>query len=268
MRLTGETPVPSLAPDQLKTRLTDPSDKTESKHLDTGPRTGILGARRTRRISAHRGHPAMTTSTAQAAPAAWYFTFQGVKQGPVTSAQLRTMAAEGKIAPADLVWKDGLPDWIPAAKVRGLFQNAAAPTANSHANPANPPQWRDAGGDATGGVIPYKNPPRTHRLLPRHPRALARPRHDLRPRRARPRHHRAPTTRTHTTSPRCRSRLDRHHPRRGLARRAYRPHRPLCHGRHALINEARDARSSGPSRPSPSPASPPPACWPGPSRRG
>lgn len=101
----------------------------------------------------------MTTSTAQAAPAAWYFTFQGVKQGPVTSAQLRTMAAEGKIAPADLVWKDGLPDWIPAAKVRGLFQNAAVPTANSHANPANPPQWRDAGGDATGGVIPYKNPP-------------------------------------------------------------------------------------------------------------
>ncbi|TVQ63979.1 MAG: DUF4339 domain-containing protein [Phycisphaerales bacterium] len=93
----------------------------------------------------------------EATPTTWYFHREGVKQGPVTAAQLRQLARTGGLAREDKVWKDGLSDWIEASKVRGLFDgppDASGLTTDGSLQPA----WRD-GGDATGGVIPYKNPP-------------------------------------------------------------------------------------------------------------
>ena len=57
----------------------------------------------------------------------WYYLRDGVRHGPVSSQQLRALAYARKIAPDDLVWCDGLADWTPAAKVKGLFTMRAPP---------------------------------------------------------------------------------------------------------------------------------------------
>lgn len=55
----------------------------------------------------------------------WFFLEAGVKQGPLTSPQLRALVAEGVITPSTLVWKEGLPDWTAASKIGGLFEAGA-----------------------------------------------------------------------------------------------------------------------------------------------
>src|SRR5262245_37150544 len=55
----------------------------------------------------------------------WYYSKNGSKYGPVASAELKALARAGKLMPTDLVWKEGVSSWKPAANVKGLF--AAAP---------------------------------------------------------------------------------------------------------------------------------------------
>jgi hypothetical protein len=65
----------------------------------------------------------------------WYYTRQGQQQGPVGAAQLKQLAASGQLLPTDLVWKEGLANWVPASSARGLFPPATAP-ASGRAKPA------------------------------------------------------------------------------------------------------------------------------------
>jgi hypothetical protein len=51
----------------------------------------------------------------------WYFTENGQQQGPVALAELKRRAASGQLRPDDLVWRVGLPQWMPASLTRGLF---------------------------------------------------------------------------------------------------------------------------------------------------
>jgi hypothetical protein len=51
----------------------------------------------------------------------WYYARNGQHQGPVTSAQLKQMAAAGQIGPDDLVFKEGSTQWVAASTVAGLF---------------------------------------------------------------------------------------------------------------------------------------------------
>ena len=53
----------------------------------------------------------------------WYYTKNKDREGPVTPAQLKQLASKGWLAPDDLVWKEGMPNWLPARKVRGLFES-------------------------------------------------------------------------------------------------------------------------------------------------
>ncbi|WDI43722.1 GYF domain-containing protein [Bremerella sp. P1] len=54
----------------------------------------------------------------------WYYGRDGQHAGPVTSQQLKGLVDNGDLQPTDLVWKEGLSEWIPAKKVKGLFSNA------------------------------------------------------------------------------------------------------------------------------------------------
>lgn len=54
------------------------------------------------------------------ADAVWYYADGDKEQGPVTLAQLKGLLTSGKIQPDDLVWKDGLDDWMPAEEVPEL----------------------------------------------------------------------------------------------------------------------------------------------------
>ena len=45
----------------------------------------------------------------------------GQQQGPVSSKQLKQMAATGQLQPTDLVWKEGMEQWVAASSIKGLF---------------------------------------------------------------------------------------------------------------------------------------------------
>jgi len=53
------------------------------------------------------------------------------------------MAASGQLSPGDLVWKDGLANWVPASSIKGLFPEAAVfssgPAPRPAPRPAAPP---------------------------------------------------------------------------------------------------------------------------------
>lgn len=78
----------------------------------------------------------------------WYFAENGQQQGPVTPAQLGHLAATGRVGPATLVWRPGLPQWVPAAGLKGLFPAQAA-------IPPQPPPIRYAPPPATPSAGPY-----------------------------------------------------------------------------------------------------------------
>lgn len=57
----------------------------------------------------------------------WYYTRNKEPCGPVNSTQLKELAAQGELLPTDLVWKDGMTEWVSAATLKSLFAQPAAP---------------------------------------------------------------------------------------------------------------------------------------------
>jgi phage shock protein PspC (stress-responsive transcriptional regulator) len=51
----------------------------------------------------------------------WFYAQNGQKSGPVAGAALKQMAMSGQLSVSDLVWREGMPEWAPASKVKGLF---------------------------------------------------------------------------------------------------------------------------------------------------
>jgi uncharacterized protein (TIGR00266 family) len=66
----------------------------------------------------------------------WHYSQGGKQLGPVTGAELKSLATQGRLKPTDLVWKDGMADWVPANQVHGLFDPSVAPPSSS--SPAPP----------------------------------------------------------------------------------------------------------------------------------
>lgn len=60
----------------------------------------------------------------------WWYVKEGEKYGPFSAPELKQNAISGSLAPTDLIWKEGFPDWVPASSAKGLFpppQNASPP---------------------------------------------------------------------------------------------------------------------------------------------
>jgi len=55
-------------------------------------------------------------------PVEWYYAKGDQQQGPVSSTELRQLAASGRVLPDDLVWREGMSEWVAASNVRGLFE--------------------------------------------------------------------------------------------------------------------------------------------------
>src|SRR5438034_612665 len=103
---------------RLPTRLSKAARSSWETCGATGERLGFLGPR----FHPTRGSPSMAQL--------WYYAHDGQQQGPVTAAQLKQAADAGQLYPMDLVWKEGLANWVPASSIKGLFSAealAAAP---------------------------------------------------------------------------------------------------------------------------------------------
>jgi hypothetical protein len=89
----------------------------------------------------------------------WHYSSNGQQLGPVNSAQLKQLAASGQLQASDMVWKDGMADWAPASRIKGLFDGASAASA---ARPAG-------GGGAAVATIPVApEAARTVAVAPHH----------------------------------------------------------------------------------------------------
>jgi len=56
----------------------------------------------------------------------WFIEGNGQHHGPYSSADIKRLADTGKINPAHRIWRDGLPAWVEAATLEGLFAGVTA----------------------------------------------------------------------------------------------------------------------------------------------
>ncbi len=85
----------------------------------------------------------------------WHYTLNGqLAADPVSAAQLKQMAASGKLKPTDLVWQDGMLEWALAGSVKGLF-----PTGKSLGDSVivPPPTSKTADGRKTVRMTPPRD---------------------------------------------------------------------------------------------------------------
>lgn len=53
--------------------------------------------------------------------AEWWYACGGAPVGPLSARQLKAAALAGRFQATDLIWKEGLADWVPAGQAKGLF---------------------------------------------------------------------------------------------------------------------------------------------------
>jgi hypothetical protein len=57
----------------------------------------------------------------------WYYARNDQQFGPVSAAELKQLADDGKLAPDDLLWREGMDQWATAINLRGLFSPESTP---------------------------------------------------------------------------------------------------------------------------------------------
>ena len=94
----------------------------------------------------------------------WYYTKVGLKQGPVPESELLQKIRRGEIDGGNLVWKEGMADWLPLSRVPELSGQApshapiaAAPAEASSAQPEHPVPAHQP-----GGSVPLPQPAAYH----------------------------------------------------------------------------------------------------------
>ncbi len=60
----------------------------------------------------------------------WHYSHNATEHGPVSFSELQDLASTEQLAPGDLVWSEGMPDWTEAYRIPGVFTapDGLAPT--------------------------------------------------------------------------------------------------------------------------------------------
>jgi hypothetical protein len=84
----------------------------------------------------------------------WYYTQDGKPMEPVPREELQRLAVSGLLKPTDLVWKDGMADWVRAGAASGLYSEDEAITATEVASSSGTSRPRNSWQPAvqSGGV--------------------------------------------------------------------------------------------------------------------
>jgi len=86
----------------------------------------------------------------------WYYSKNGAQLGPIGPAEMESKLKAGEIASTDLIWKEGMADWLPVGKVpeiQALLSPPAPPSDSSFAERPAP-------------VSPYAAPPASYSQAP------------------------------------------------------------------------------------------------------
>lgn len=68
----------------------------------------------------------------------WYYSKNGNQLGPISAEEIKSKLSTGEIGSADLVWKDGMADWVPASQVGELRSLVSSPTLATESSPGAP----------------------------------------------------------------------------------------------------------------------------------
>lgn len=91
--------------------------------------------------------------------AQWHVSRDGQQHGPYDDATLKQLAGQGRLAPTDHIWREGMADWVPASKLKGLFSDQPATAAPAAAAPS--PQ-RPATRPASNAPASWNEPQAQH----------------------------------------------------------------------------------------------------------
>ena len=73
----------------------------------------------------------------------WFYAKNDQPCGPVSPVELKKFAEEGELHEEDLVWREGMVEWVPAGKIKGLFDangnGEEPPLAQPEVAPVDPP---------------------------------------------------------------------------------------------------------------------------------
>lgn len=83
----------------------------------------------------------------------WYYSKNGTQLGPVEQSELIAKLTSGEVAPSDLVWREGMVDWLPSAQINELRTLMPASQSPMAAGPVASPYTAPATG-YSGEVIP------------------------------------------------------------------------------------------------------------------
>jgi hypothetical protein len=77
----------------------------------------------------------------------WFLSRDGQQYGPYTMAQLQKMVSAGKLQPADLIWKEGMPTWVEARSIPEIkaVMELEASLVPVHVAEAGPPAYLAGG---------------------------------------------------------------------------------------------------------------------------
>ncbi len=71
----------------------------------------------------------------------WWYAIGQEKIGPCSGSELIELVAQGKLFPETLVWKQGMPNWVPASRIKGLWQNPPAVPPQQPLQSTTPPPF-------------------------------------------------------------------------------------------------------------------------------
>ena len=110
-----DTPAPAGRPANMRaSQATDPHERSWSS--DPSPLSS--------------GHAAnMPKASGEDLTQEWFYSFGNQKKGPVTAEELKTLVTTGQLQATDLVWMEGMKEWVEARKVKGLCPAAPATSA-------------------------------------------------------------------------------------------------------------------------------------------
>ena len=68
----------------------------------------------------------------------WYYSVYGTCEGPVSDSELRSLAADRKLRPSDLVWRQGMDEWVSVSTLNGLIPKDLPPPLSVDQPPPQP----------------------------------------------------------------------------------------------------------------------------------